>query len=116
MLARLRTADPTRTFGEGLIDQGLVAGIGNMWMAETLWQAELSPWLRLADVPESDRRRVLELAATRMRDAVGAGREPRRQVYGRAGQPCPRCRTPIRSRGQGDANRTAYWCPQCQPG
>ncbi len=116
ILARLRTADQTRVFGESLIDQSLVAGIGNMWMAETLWQAELSPWLRLADVPESDRRRVLELAATRMRDAVGAGREPRRQVYGRAGQACPRCRTPIRSRGQGDANRTAYWCPQCQPG
>ena len=87
-----------------------------MWMAETLWAERLSPWLRLADVAEPDRRRVLETAATRMRAAVDAGREPRRQVYRRAGRPCPRCRTPIRSRGQGDANRTAYWCPTCQPG
>jgi endonuclease VIII len=115
MLGRVRAADPTRTLGESLIDQSLVAGIGNMWMAETLWEAQLSPWLRLAEVAEPDRRRVLELAAQRMRAAVDAGRERRRQVYGHAGRPCPRCRTPIRARGQGDANRTAYWCPRCQP-
>jgi endonuclease-8 len=116
MLARLRGADPKRAFGESLIDQSLVAGIGNMWMAETLWRERLSPWLRLAEVAEPDRRRVLQTAAARMRAAVDAGREPRKQVHGRAGFPCPRCRTPIRSRGQGDLNRTAYWCPTCQPG
>src|SRR5262245_56644207 len=47
MLARLRRADATRTLGETLQDQTLVAGIGNMWAAETLWHARLSPWLRL---------------------------------------------------------------------
>jgi endonuclease VIII len=116
MLARLRRSDPTRTLGESLMDQRLIAGIGNIWMTETLWLEQLSPWLRLADVPEADRLRVLEAAATRMREAVDAGREPRKQVYRRAGLPCRRCRTPIRARGQGDANRTAYWCPSCQPG
>ncbi|MGH3071031.1 MAG: zinc finger domain-containing protein, partial [Gaiellaceae bacterium] len=35
-------------------------------------------------------------------------------VYRRAGRPCLRCGTIVRSRGQGDANRTAYWCPGCQ--
>ena len=69
---------------------------------------------RFADVPRDDRRRALETAARSMRASVDAGREPRRQVYSRAGRPCPRCGTPIRSRGQGDANRTAYWCPACQ--
>jgi endonuclease VIII len=116
MLARLRRADAGRTLGETLIDQTLVAGIGNMWMAEALWRERLSPWLRLAEVEEPDRRRVIETAATQMRAAVDAGREPRKQVHGRAGRPCPRCGTPIRSRGQGDANRTAYWCHSCQPG
>ncbi len=116
MLDRLRRADPTRTLGETLIDQSLLAGIGNLWMAETLWRERLSPWLRLAGVPEADRRRVLETAAARMRSAVEAGREPRRQVHGRAGLPCPRCGALIRAWGQGDANRTAYWCPVCQPG
>ena len=36
------------------------------------------------------------------------------QVYGKRGQPCPRCGTPIRARGQGDDNRSTYWCPGCQ--
>ena len=116
MLARLRRADGTRTLGESLQDQTLVAGIGNMWAAETLWCVRLSPWLRLGDVPEADRRRALETAAGLMRAAVEAGREPRRQVHAHAGRPCPRCGTPIASRGQGDANRIAYWCPVCQPG
>ncbi len=116
MLGRLHTADATRSLGETLQDQTLVSGIGNMWAAETLWNARLSPWLRLREVAEDDRRRVLETAATQMRASVDGGREPRRQVYNRAGRPCPRCGAPIRSRGQGDANRTAYWCPTCQPG
>jgi endonuclease-8 len=116
MLGRLRGADGTRRLGETLQDQTLVAGIGNMWMAESLWRAKLSPWARLADVSDDDRRLGLETAATLMRASVDAGREPRKQVHARAGRPCPRCGTPIRARGQGDANRTAYWCPACQPG
>jgi endonuclease VIII len=115
MLASLRRADGTRTLGESLLDQSLVAGIGNVWMSETLWREQLSPWLRLANVAEQDRRRVLETASRDMRAAVEAPGVPGRQVYRRAGRPCPRCRTTIVSRGQGDANRTAYWCPRCQP-
>ena len=45
---------------------------------------------------------------------VCAGGSPR-AVYRRAGRPCGRCGTPIESRGQGNDNRTAYWCPVCQP-
>jgi endonuclease-8 len=99
-----------------MLDQTLVAGIGNMWMAEALWRARLSPWTRLRDVPEAERRRALETAAALMRGAVDAGREPRKQIYGRAGRPCARCGTPIKAWGQGDQNRTAYWCPACQVG
>jgi endonuclease VIII len=116
MLARLRAADGRRTFGESLLDQTLVAGIGNMWLAESLWHVQLSPWLRLRGVPEEDRLRALESAATSMRASVDANRDGRRQVYRRAGQPCPRCSTPIASWGLGDDNRTAYWCPRCQAG
>jgi endonuclease VIII len=116
MLGRLRAADQTRWLGESLLDQSLVAGIGNMWLAEALWLAELSPWRRLRDVPEDDRRRALEAAAELMRESVDRGRTRRHQVYRRAGQPCPRCRTRIRSWGQGDDNRMAYWCPRCQKG
>jgi endonuclease VIII len=38
----------------------------------------------------------------------------RARVYGHPGGPCPRCGTQIRSRGQGEQNRTTYWCPGCQ--
>jgi endonuclease-8 len=116
MLARFRTVDGSRGLGEILQDQTLVAGIGNMWMAESLWRARISPWLPLRDLPEPERARVLETAAALMRAAVDAGREPPKQVHGRAGRACPHCGTPIRAHGQGDANRTAYWCPTCQPG
>jgi endonuclease VIII len=116
MLERMRHADQTRWFGETLLDQSIVAGIGNMWLAEALWEAELSPWRRLCDVPEADRRRSLETAGALMRASVDTGRGRRHGVYRRVGQPCPRCRAKIRSWGQGDDNRMAYWCPGCQAG
>jgi endonuclease VIII len=116
MLARMHAVDPERPLGEVMQDQHVVAGIGNMWMSEALWHARLSPWLRLRETSESDRAHALEAAATLMRASVEGGREPAKRVHNRSGRACPRCGTPIRSRGQGDANRTAYWCPACQPG
>jgi endonuclease-8 len=115
MLARLRRADHTRTLGETLLDQSLVAGIGNIWCSEALWEARLSPWRPLGEVEEDDRRAALETAARLMRSAVDSPGVPRRSVYNRAGRACPRCGTPLLARGIGDANRTAYWCPACQP-
>jgi endonuclease-8 len=115
MLERMRTADGTRPLGEALLDQSIVAGIGNMWLAESLWDARLSPWLSLRDVPDPDRRRALESAGALMRASLDTGRAARR-VYRRAGQPCPRCSAAIASWGLGDDNRTAYWCPHCQAG
>ncbi|MDX6396939.1 MAG: endonuclease [Gaiellaceae bacterium] len=101
--------------GEALQDQRLVAGIGNMWMAEALWTIRLSPWLRVRDVGDGMLREAIEAARRLMRTALQTGR-PGRDVYRRAGRPCLRCGTIVRSRGQGDANRTAYWCPGCQAG
>jgi endonuclease VIII len=116
MLARMRRADGSRFLGETLLDQSLVAGIGNMWLAEALWAARLSPWRRLRDVSEEDRRRALESAAALMRAAVDGARRGGHEVYRRAGRSCPRCGARIRAFGQGDDNRTAYWCPACQRG
>ena len=111
IVARLRATDQERGLGEALLDQRLVAGIGNLWRAEGLFLARLSPWARLGDLSDDELRRVLAETATAMR----AGRAPR-AVYRRAGRPCPRCGTTIESRPQGDAARMAYWCPACQPG
>ena len=116
MLARIVAADPDRRLADVLLDQSLVAGIGNMWLAETLWEARLSPWRRLRDVTREELRHTLETAARLMSAALVGGRPRKRHAYRRAGRACPRCGTAIRSRGQGDANRIAYWCPACQPG
>jgi endonuclease VIII len=115
MVARLRAQHPARAVGDALLDQTLVAGIGNMWKAEALWRARVSPWSLLGEVGDDDLRRVLEEAARLMRGSVDGVRGGR-AVYRRAGRPCPRCGETIRSRGQGDDNRIAYWCPGCQPG
>jgi endonuclease-8 len=115
MLARLRREPRARELGDALLDQRVVAGIGNMWKAEALWEARLSPWLPLAGVDDDELRRLFSWCAERMRASVAGIRAPR-SVYRRAGRPCPRCGEPIASRGQGDANRTAYWCPRCQRG
>jgi endonuclease VIII len=115
MLAGLRRTDQRRAVGEALLDQRLVAGIGNLWKAEALWRARVSPWRSLSDVGDGELLDVLRAAARLMRGSLEGKREPR-GVYRGAGRPCPRCSTPVRSRGQGDDNRTAYWCPSCQPG
>jgi endonuclease VIII len=113
MLASLRRIDPGRQVGDALLDQRLVSGIGNLWKAEALWRARVSPWRAVGATTDEELTAVLEEAARLMRASVDTGREER-AVYGKAGRPCPRCRTPIEARGQGDANRTAYWCPSCQ--
>ena len=111
MLVRFRAADQARELGEALLDQTLVAGIGNRWRAEGLFRARVSPWARLAELSDDDLRRVLLGTSEAMR--VG---DRRRSVYGRSGRPCPRCGTPVAVGRQGDDARATYWCPGCQGG
>jgi endonuclease-8 len=112
-IVALLRRDPARELGDALLDQRLAAGIGNLWKAEALWAARVSPWRCVGDVSDEELRAVLEAAHRLMRESVAGGRQ-RRDVYRRAGHACRRCGEPIRSRGQGDAARTAYWCPRCQ--
>jgi endonuclease-8 len=114
-LSRLRADDPTRGIGDALLDQRNLAGIGNVWKAEGCWEAQVDPWRRVSEV--SDAEALAIVTATRPRMFLSAEKGPRAikaRVYGRAPQPCPRCGTPIRARGQGDEHRTTYWCPGCQ--
>src|SRR6266536_655999 len=98
------------------------AQAGSPWLVlrsaeheEALWHARLSPWLPLGEASGVELERALGESARLMRSSLENGR-PRRSVYRRPGRPCPRCGEPICSRGQGDANRIAYWCPGCQRG
>jgi endonuclease VIII len=115
MVGRFRNADRRMSVGEALLDQRIVAGIGNMWRAEALWRAGVSPWRKLGDLSNDELRTVLTEASQLMRRSLDSGLR-QRAVYRQVGRPCPRCGTPIKSRGQGDANRIAYWCPDCQKG
>ncbi len=115
-LRRLRADDHTRTIGDALLNQRTVAGIGNVWKAETCFAVGVDPWRALADVSDEEALALLAFARERMRiSASGDGFSSRPgAVYRRAGLPCKRCGTPIRQRGQGDNNRLTFWCPGCQ--
>jgi endonuclease VIII len=112
IVRNLRASDPRRQIGDALLDQRLVAGIGNMWKAEALWAAKASPWALLGELADDELRAVVQEAAGLMRLSV-AGRPPR-HVYRR--RVCSRCGGRIATRGQGDDNRRTWWCPRCQEG
>ena len=102
-----------------LLDQRVVAGVGNIYAAEALWHARISPRavasslgpVRVGRLLDGIRTALAEGArtATRYRDdAAGADLA----VYGREGEPCRRCGAPIRRIVQ--AGRSTYFCPRCQ--
>jgi endonuclease-8 len=114
-LALLRGDDPMRPIGDALLDQRTVAGIGNIWKAEGCWEARVDPWRPVASVSDEEAVSILTAVRPRMQEsAVHGPRAIKPRVYGRSGRPCPRCGAAVRARGQGDANRTTYWCPGCQ--
>ena len=120
-LRRLR--DPSRaglTIAEALLDQRALAGIGNIWKNETLWTERVSPFATVGALDDETVARLVATARNLLRASAGATPGVRntgsRNVYGRTGRPCPRCRTPITSAQQGtEIPRTTYWCPTCQP-
>jgi endonuclease-8 len=114
-LRRLREDDPTRGIGDALLDQRTIAGIGNMWKAEGCWLAEVDPWRPAGQVSDEEALRIVAATRPLMRESARDGHPSRhRGIYNTAGRPCPRCATRIERRGQGDDNRTTYWCPGCQ--
>jgi endonuclease-8 len=114
-LRRLREDDQSRGVGDALLDQRNLAGMGNIWKSEGCFLAEVDPWRPLTEVSDDEALAIVREARPLMRrSAAGPGYHPEPSVYGRAGRPCPRCGGTIRSRGQGDDNRTTYWCPGCQ--
>jgi endonuclease-8 len=112
---RVRRGGAGRLLGEALLDQRLVSGLGNMWVAESLHRAGVSPWLPVEAAAGEELRAALHAGRTLLQASV-AGMNGRWRV-GRPG--ARRVGSPwlvLRSRGLGDASRTAYWCPGCQRG
>lgn len=123
-LRRLRT-DPDAEIGLALLDQRNLAGLGNLYRTEVLFLAGLTPWVRVADVPDLpalvERGRRLMLANRDRWEQSTTGSLRRGEdhwVFERSGRPCRRCGTRIVSAEQGPApqQRLSYWCPRCQFG
>lgn len=123
-LARL-AAQPDRPLVEALLDQRLVAGLGNLWAVEACFLRGRSPWTRLGeeDLPALvglGRRLLAHGLAHPGMVTTGDARPGRTHwVYGRAGRPCRRCGTPVRFAPDvplAPYARETWWCPRCQPG
>jgi endonuclease VIII len=120
-LGRLSTTE--RTIGEALLDQRIACGVGNVYRCDVLFLHGLHPATPVGDLDEPTRRSLLLTAGELLRDNLGGaqrttvrgGGEGSLWVYGRGGQPCRRCATPIASGTLGEHARLVYWCPACQP-
>ncbi len=119
---RLRSAGQ-RAIGEALLDQRLMAGVGNVYKSEICFLEGVDPWRSAGKLDEASVAGLVATAHRLLAANVGGGarvttgqRRPGRQmwVYGRAGQPCRRCGTLIEGRRQGEQGRMTYWCPHCQ--
>jgi len=115
---------PEVPLGAALLDQSLMAGLGNIYKSEICYLSGVHPWVRVGDV--ADLANVIDLSkrtieanrATGMQITTGDDRPGRRHwVYGRKGEPCRRCGTPIEKKEEvvGTRDRVTYWCPSCQP-
>jgi endonuclease VIII len=114
VLRRLRADDPTRPIGDALIDQRTIAGIGNMWKAEGCFAAGVDPWRRAGEVSDEEALAIVRACREPMLESAVHGKHGGLAIYGKAGEPCPRCGARIEARGQWDDNRRTYWCPSCQ--
>ena len=115
--AALRARDLARALARrrgaikpALLDQRLIAGIGNIYAAEALWRARIDPRARAAALTPSELSRLLASVRSIMARALAGN--VRYAVYGREGLRCRRCGTPVARIVQ--AGRSTYFCAHCQ--
>ena len=128
--ARLR-ARGDEAIGDALLNQRVMAGIGNVFKSEILFVAGIEPFRRVDALSDEEVTRTIGVARELLRANVlgpaqtlstAIGRRTTRSldpneklwVYGRGGRPCRRCGTLIEARKTGLDARLTYWCPQCQ--
>ena len=139
-LARLRQAGPVvATIGEALLDQRILAGIGNVYRSEILFIERVNPFAPIEALADPELEGLIgtarRLLQANVADGPGPGRTMDRRpthgrtttgfareaagsalwVYRKTGRPCRRCGTPIRVASLGRENpRWVWWCPRCQ--
>jgi endonuclease-8 len=118
---------------DALLNQRVVAGIGNVYKSEVLFACRVDPFALVRALTDEQVSCLIATARKFLRANVSEGlaamttylgfrKTTRRDdpgqrlwVYGRAAQPCRRCRTPVRMAKQGRDARLTYWCAACQP-
>ncbi len=107
-----------------LLNQRVVAGIGNEYKSEVLFLGRINPFAsKLTDEQHAELLRIarkLMLANIRKRTqgrntTFSLDPSQSKYVYGRGGKPCRKCGTPISVKRQGRDARLTFWCPRCQP-
>jgi endonuclease-8 len=121
-----------------LLNQRVVAGLGNVYKSEVAFAAGVNPFRAMRTITQREMEKMVEMAQRYMRANVVEGsslksgegivtcsgnrrtthamdREERLWVYGRQGQECRRCGAAVMMRKQGVQARSTYWCPECQP-
>ena len=111
-----------------LLDQHIVAGLGNIYVCEVLHRAKIAPQRLCASLTQTETAALVPIIRTVLTEAIEAGGSSLRdfrqtdgelgyfqhtfRVYDRAGQPCPHCHTPILRIVQ--SGRSSFYCPTCQ--
>lgn len=132
-ISRMREAGD-KPIAEVLLNQRVMAGIGNVYKSETCFICKVNPFRRVRTLHPSDLEHLVLTARKFLllnvaegasgeistysglrRTAHTSDRTARLWVYGRRGEQCRRCGTPIEMRKQGVGARTTFWCPVCQP-
>lgn len=126
-------ASGARPIATTLLDQRIVAGIGNIYKSEVLFMSGVHPDIPSSAIPVATLERMMDIARGLLKDNVVDGSSPRIQtyrnlrqsnpatdhddslwVYGRQDKPCRKCGTPIEMKKMGIEARSSYWCPGCQ--
>jgi endonuclease VIII len=125
--------NPDAEVGVVLLNQRVIAGLGNVYKSEVAFAAGVNPWRQMRTVTRAEMERIVEFSLRYMKanvvDGKGDGivtyvgirrtttsmnKEERLWVYGRQGQECRRCGAVVMMRKQGEQARVTYWCPECQ--
>ncbi|HYI11503.1 MAG TPA: DNA-formamidopyrimidine glycosylase family protein [Thermoanaerobaculia bacterium] len=122
---RRMRARPDADIADVLLNQRVVAGVGNEYKSEVLFIARITPFALVRNLTDEQLMEVLRISRKLMvanvkmrtpaRITTGrSGPSQRTYVYGRGGKPCRKCGTPVEFARQGRDARVTYWCPRCQ--
>ena len=116
---------PSEEIADVLLNQRVVAGIGNEYKSELLFMSRVSPFAKVSELSDEQLDTILKMSRKVMLANINKRSAARittfsldpsqtQYVYGRGGKPCRKCGTPVEYAKQGKDVRGTYWCPRCQ--